>query len=153
MQIHGHDDSIRITFKVLYSSYLALFHKNIEIIKQKTPLQACFVDKDEMIYAIFLASIGEVSFLDSTDGNFTSGLLFLPQDLSSLSSNQLKATHLFLGAMKEKIKKEKITPVYQALLVSDSENPEKDCTFMEVDEIREKINMLYIEREKGSRHI
>lgn len=142
--IKGHDDSIRLTFKILYRNFLPLFHKNIDIIKEKSPSQVCFVDRAEMIYSMFLASIGEVAFLDSTDGNFLSGLLFLPEDLTTLSFPQLKATHFFLDTIVQKAQKQNFVPLYEAMLVPSFETPLKECTYKSLSEIKNEIDTLYL---------
>ena len=148
--IKGHDDSIRLTFKILYRDYLPIFHKNIDIIVKNAPVQACFVDRAEMIYSIFLASIGEISFLDSTEGKFNSGLFFLPEDFTTLTPQQLQATYLFIEEIMKKTKSQKNVPLYEVMLVPSFEIPEKNCTFKTLDALKKEIDTFYLNTKKKS---
>lgn len=148
--IRGHDDSIRLTFKLLYRDYLPLFHKNIDIIKETSPAYVCFVDQAEMIYSIFLASIGEISFLDSTNGDFASGLLFLPSDLSSLSANQIRALYFFLEEIQRKMEKVDFTPSYDAMRLPSFETPYEDSVCQSLEDLQKEIRVLYQNLSKKS---
>lgn len=141
--IKGHDDSIRLTFKILYKKYLPLFHKNIDTIKTKSPNYIAFVDNAEMIYAIFLASIGEITFLDTAEGQFLSGALFLPDDLHTLTPDQISVTYHLLKTVAEKAALQKEEPIYEAMMVSSFEKEKPNYTYKTFYEIKKEIDFLY----------
>lgn len=141
--IKGHVDSIRLTFKILYKKYLPLFHRNINIIKTKAPNYIAFVDNAEMIYAIFLASIGEITFLDSTEGQFLSGCLFLPDDLHMLTPSQIEVTYHFLETVYKKVETQKEKPIYEAMMISSFESEKPNYTYKSFYEIKKEIDFLY----------
>lgn len=66
----GHDDSIHFLFLRLFPKYKDLFKQFYNNFFPSIPTAVQFMDNIELVYAIFLASIGEIVIFNAGYANY-----------------------------------------------------------------------------------
>lgn len=84
----GHDDSIRFLFLRLFPEYKDLFKQFYNNYFPSIPKAVQFMDNIELVYAIFLASIGEIVIFNAGYANVLCALLIAPDDANILTEEQ-----------------------------------------------------------------
>lgn len=93
----GHKEITNFVLRRCFSDeYKEYFNKVCDKIRENTPDNVCFVDSPELVNSFFIASVGNILFINSSNKYFFSGLLFVPEDLKSLSEFQRNSLYSIL---------------------------------------------------------
>lgn len=92
----GHDDSIRFLVLRLFPEYKEMYKRFCDKCYANVPKNFEFMDNLEMSYAIFLASLGEITIFNSGYGNFLSSLVITPENFDTIRLEQKQLFKYYL---------------------------------------------------------